>query len=67
VDAADYSVWRNGLYTTYTPDHYAHWKGNFGAAAGSASLLDAPHGIEIPEATSLVLALIGALAFSNRS
>ena len=31
VDAADYVVWRNGLGTTYTQDHYDIWRANFGS------------------------------------
>ena len=31
VDAADYTVWRNGLGTKYTMDDYLVWKNNYGA------------------------------------
>jgi T5SS/PEP-CTERM-associated repeat protein len=37
VDAADYVVWRNGLGSTYTQDHYNAWRANFGRTAGSAA------------------------------
>jgi hypothetical protein len=36
VDAADYSVWRDGLGTTYTKDHYDLWKRDFGLTFGGA-------------------------------
>lgn len=38
VDAADYSVWRDGLGTNYTQNDYALWVGNFGASANSAAV-----------------------------
>jgi hypothetical protein len=37
VDAADYSVWRDGLGTTYTPEDFDLWKANFGAGSGTGS------------------------------
>jgi hypothetical protein len=44
VDAADYVVWRKGLGTTYTPNHYQVWRANFGQRpeAGLASQPAAP-------------------------
>ena len=38
VDAADYTVWRNGLGSTYTPAHYDVWKANFGRTLNSPPL-----------------------------
>lgn len=37
VDAADYTVWRDGFGTTYTPDDYGVWKTHFGESAGSGA------------------------------
>jgi len=38
VDAADYTVWRNGLGVTYVPMDYDTWKDNFGkTSAGSGA------------------------------
>jgi hypothetical protein len=38
VDAADYTVWRNGLGVTYVPMDYDTWKDNFGkSSAGSGA------------------------------
>jgi len=34
VDAADYTVWRDGLETTYSDDDFDVWKANFGATGG---------------------------------
>jgi len=50
VDAADYSVWRDGLGTLYTQDDYDEWKANFGqqrivgsgALGGSSSATPEP-------------------------
>jgi hypothetical protein len=58
VDAADYVVWRKGLGTTYLPDHYDVWSGNFGMSSpGSA----AQH-VAIPEATTWRLLFVAALS-----
>src|SRR5262249_53824194 len=53
VDAADYTVWRNGLDTIYGPEHYGTWKEQFGESRLKASVAT-----EIPEpcATMLVAA-----------
>ncbi len=36
VDAADYTVWRDGLGTTYSPSDYAIWKSHFGQTANGS-------------------------------
>jgi hypothetical protein len=54
VDAADYTVWRDG---SGTPEQYQLWKSNFGATAGAAAV-DA--GGAVPEPR--VLAMLGWLA-----
>jgi hypothetical protein len=56
VDAADYTVWRDGLGTTYTPEDYDLWKANFGAGAGSGSLA-----VSVPEPSTLLFCLTGLL------
>ena len=65
VDAADYTVWRNGLGTTYTLADYDVWKAHFGMSAGigsgsgaalpSAALLSPT----VPEPASAWLTLMG--------
>ncbi|WP_146567387.1 hypothetical protein [Posidoniimonas corsicana] len=35
VDAADYTVWRDGLGTTFGPGDYDIWRANYGATANS--------------------------------
>ena len=37
VDAADYTVWRDGLGSEYNGSHYTLWKSNFGRMAGSGA------------------------------
>ena len=60
VDAADYTVWRDGLGTTYVAADYDVWKAHFGETAGfSAILLSA---MAIPEPASLAILAVGVLA-----
>ena len=40
VDAADYTVWRDGLGTTYTQADYDVWRANFGQTIGSRAFPD---------------------------
>lgn len=51
VDAADYTVWRDGLGTTYTQADYDVWKTNFGSAAGAGAINSAL----VPEPATLNL------------
>ena len=55
VDAADYTVWRDGLGTLYDQDDYDDWKSNFGAGTGSGSAAVGA----VPEPTSIALVLVG--------
>jgi hypothetical protein len=60
VDAADYTVWRDGLDVGFTPDQYALWKAHYGdsqpgPAAGSAAAVPDP-------ATAAILMAIGLAA-----
>ncbi len=60
VDAADYSLWRDGLGTTYTPEQYDVWKANFGAVAGAGA---GAGGVAIPEPSTLLsLGLAAAIS-----
>jgi probable HAF family extracellular repeat protein len=58
VDAADYTVWRNGLGTIYTPADYAVWKAHFGETSGSGSAGASPSHAA-PEPSTLALAVFG--------
>lgn len=55
VDAADYTVWRNGLGTTYTEADFRVWRSNLGATAGTGSSA----AVAVPEPGALALLLVG--------
>src|SRR5450631_4262151 len=57
VDAADYTLWRDGLGSSYTPADYDTWKANFGNVAG-AGALDSP---AVPEPSTAALLVIGCV------
>jgi probable HAF family extracellular repeat protein len=57
VDAADYTVWRDGLGSTYTMADYDVWKSHFGQSLGSGAIGSASALPAIPEPTSLALLL----------
>lgn len=61
VDAADYTVWRDGLGTTFTPADYVVWRSNYGQ---SASLMDSA--TPAPEPAAWALAIF-VLPWLNRS
>lgn len=42
VDAADYTVWRDGLGSIYSSEDYAVWTGAYGSQAGSAATSSVP-------------------------
>ncbi len=48
VDAADFTVWRNGLGTQFTPDDYQTWVDHFGASMSPSC------GTVVPEPPALV-------------
>jgi hypothetical protein len=64
VDAADYTVWRDGLGTTYTQADYTVWKTNFGNHAGGGS--SASSNAAVPEPACLLLLLSGTLTICSR-
>src|SRR5262249_28975709 len=53
VDAADYTIWRDGLGHTFTQVDYTTWKNNFGAHAGSGSSSGSV--AEVPESRTAAL------------
>lgn len=57
VDAADYTVWRDGLGTEYTQDDYLDWKNNFGASLGSGAGAAA----SVPEPATGLFALLATV------
>ncbi len=65
VNAADYTVWRNGLGTTYTQNDYEVWKAHFGETAGSGSSSPSEASeslVAVPEPASWPLAVAALLA-----
>lgn len=54
VDAADYSVWRDGLGSLYGMTDYDTWKSHFGQYVGGGALAGLP--AAVPEPAGLVLA-----------
>lgn len=64
VDTADYTVWRDGLGTTYTQDHYTQWRNNFGQTLASPEAGSAA----VPEPAAWMLMLAGScLAWRRRT
>jgi hypothetical protein len=59
VNAADYTVWRNGLGSIYTENDYDVWKMHFGESIGSGS---GSRGVPaVPEPDSGALAVVSLL------
>jgi hypothetical protein len=54
VNAADYSVWRNGLGSIYTQADYEIWKAHFGESWPPGS--SATSSVAVPEPTSWAMA-----------
>ncbi|MGL4514464.1 MAG: retropepsin-like aspartic protease [Lacipirellulaceae bacterium] len=52
VNAGDYTVWRDGLGTTYAPGHYQTWVANYGATGPATSSA-------VPEPATLVTLVVG--------
>jgi hypothetical protein len=61
VDAADYTVWRNGLGSIYTIDDYADWKTYFGTAQPGGGSINAA----VPEPATSMLLLASMFAAMN--
>lgn len=65
VDAADYSVWRDGLGTLYDQDDYEVWKAHFGQSVGSGSGAGA-FANSVPEPSSAALLLAASFLVFGR-
>lgn len=67
VDAADYTVWRDGLGTTFTQADYDVWVNNFGTTASSSAVsTSSSAAVPEPSTATLLLAAIFAIRFRNR-
>jgi hypothetical protein len=62
VDAADYTVWRDGLGSIYTQADYAVWTAHFGESLGSGSAGSSPSHAAVPEPASAMLLVLAAAA-----
>jgi hypothetical protein len=62
VDAADYTVWRDGLGTTYTEADYDVWREHFGETSGSGSLAG---NAAVPEPTAFTLVALAVIALAS--
>lgn len=63
VNGGDYSTWRKGLGSRFTPNDYELWRSNFGASSSLGSSLSAA----VPEPSSLVLLLAAGLIACSRT
>jgi hypothetical protein len=62
VDAADYTIWRDGLGSTYTQAHYTEWKSHFGQSGGSGNGSAGSVGsTAVPEAGAFISLLTGVV------
>jgi T5SS/PEP-CTERM-associated repeat protein len=57
VDAADYTVWRNGLGTIYQPEDYGLWKSNFGQGGSGSGPWQSTANVPEPNSATHFLAL----------
>ena len=64
VDSADYVVWRKGLGTTYTQDHYNIWRAHFGETLGSGAGVSA--NAAVPEPATFLTLMFGVAGWCLR-
>jgi hypothetical protein len=65
VDAADYTVWREGLGTVYTVNYYDTWRANFGRTSSDSSN-SATNAVPEPFAAFVPIALAAAACWRQR-
>ncbi|MCA9241190.1 MAG: S8 family serine peptidase [Planctomycetales bacterium] len=63
VDAADYTVWRDGLGTEYTAADYQTWRDNYGATAANLAAVNTPEPFTL---TLVALACVGLVGRRRR-
>ena len=57
VDAADYTMWRDGFGSTYDMDDYDNWMANFGDIQGAGATAG---NVAVPEPTPLLLLTVAS-------
>ncbi len=70
VDAADYTVWRDGLGSTYSVADYDVWRSNFGTTgslASSSSAVPEPSALLLGSLTTAFLLLVSSKAYPRPS
>lgn len=65
VDASDYTIWRDGLGTSFTQADYLVWKNTYGTTSGSG-IDSAGTSSSVPEPAPLVLLLVAVVAILQR-
>ena len=65
VDAADYTVWRDGLGPKYTLNDYTLWKSHFGQSGGGSGVIVAAGDRNVPEPSSVWLVLLAAILLAH--
>lgn len=65
VDAADYTVWRDGLDATYTLDHYTEWVTHFGQSSGGNAAIGAASAVPEPTTHALIMASLAIVALNS--
>ena len=63
VDAADYTVWRDGLGSVYTEEDYLTWKTHFGEMGGAGGQLEATTA-SVPEPITIWMAMLAAASLA---
>jgi hypothetical protein len=66
VDAADYTVWRDGLGSVYSASDYDTWKSHFGETSAGAASSVARFDAAVPEPTTMLLPLAAITAMPRR-
>lgn len=68
IDAADYTVWRKGLGTTYSQSDYNNWRAHFGQslATGANARRDIAAAVPEPSCVMAVPIVVAAISLSIR-
>lgn len=66
VDAADYTVWRDGLGEFFDASHFDVWKSNFGSTIGGSGAGNESPSVPEPGSLPATLLLAGSLALLSR-